>query len=313
MPVMPDTSLTPDAESPVDWLDAVAARRRFERAAASTASVDTLSREIERRMAERLDLIRITPQRILDAGCGIGAGSALLAKRYPRSAVVGLDSAWTVLRQAAASRSLLARMQRLISGNGPDCVCADFSALPFAPGSFSMVWSNLALAWARDPMRVFGELNRVLAPGGLLMFSSYGPDTLKELRSACAAADVHPHVHPFIDMHDLGDMLVASGFATPVMDMEVLTLTFEDFDALARDLRLSGQANAALGRSRGLLGRRAYARMRTAYELARRDGRLPATVEVIYGHAWRGEPRVTRDGRSIVQLQMPASRNRARR
>jgi malonyl-CoA O-methyltransferase len=311
---MSDAPLTADSTAHADdWLDVRAARLRFERAADSTPAVDALAREVARRMAERLDLVRIEPKRILDAGCGAGADRALLDQRYPRSEVIGVDSAWSVLRQARPPQSMLARARRMISSRGEQVTCADITALPFAPASFSMVWSNLALAWAADPMRAFGELRRVLAPGGLLMFSSYGPDTLKELRAAFSRLDVRPHVHRFIDMHDLGDMLVASGFVTPVMDMEVITLTYQDFDSLARDLRDSGQTNAARGRARGLLGGRAFGQLRAGYELLRRDGRLPATVEIVYGHAWRGEPRTTADGRSVVQLQMRAKSSRASR
>ncbi len=299
---MPDIPVDPEPS----WLDERAARRRFARAAASAASVDALAREVEQRMAERLDLVRIAPERILDAGSGVGASRSLLEGRYPKAAIVAIDSAWAVLRQADARLPLARRTLRWVRGERAQAVCADFAALPFAPRSFSMVWSNLALAWAPEPAEVFAELHRVLAPGGLVMFSSYGPDTLKELRAAFSVVDSRPHVHRFVDMHDLGDMLVASGFVAPVMDMELFTLTFEDFDALARDLRLSGQTNALRERSRGLMGRHAYSRLRESYALARRDGKLPATFEVIYGHAWRGEPRKTRDGRSIVQLEMPS-------
>ena len=176
-----------------------------------------------------------------------------------------------------------------------------------------MAWSNLALAWAPDPLRAFAEIGRVIASGGLLMFSSYGPDTLKELRAAFATVDAGTHVHPFIDMHDLGDMLVASGFVAPVMDMETILLTYENFEGLARDLRLSGQSNMTRDRSKGLQGRKRFSAMRIAYETARKEGRLPATIEVIYGHAWRGEPRIAKDGRAIIQLQLHEKRNSTRR
>ncbi|MBM3346957.1 MAG: methyltransferase domain-containing protein, partial [Betaproteobacteria bacterium] len=240
---MPDTPA--DTPADVHGIDVRAARRRFERAAASAPGTDALAREVERRMAERLDLVRIEPRRILDAGCGTGGCCAVLRKRYPEALVVGVDSAQAVLALDAPG-SLAARAWRRIAGTGRASVCADLAALPFAGACFSLAWSNLALPWTPDPMSAFAELRRVLERGGLLMFSSYGPDTLKELRAAFAAADAHSHVHRFIDMHDLGDMLVASGFETPVMDMELLTLTYADFDSLARDLRLSGQSNVAV-------------------------------------------------------------------
>jgi malonyl-CoA O-methyltransferase len=166
-----------------------------------------------------------------------------------------------------------------------------------------MVWSNLALAWASDPLAALRELHRVLASGGLLMLSSYGPDTLSELRAAFGAASPGPHVHSFADMHDVGDMIVAGGFAEPVMDMERITLTYSNVPALARDLKTSGQTCAATDRRRGLMGQAAWRTMVDEYERERKSGSLPATVEVVYGHAWKGAPRVAADGRQIVKWE----------
>jgi len=293
----------------VPGIDARAARRFFDR---SAGGADVLSREVERRMAERLELVRLDPARVLDAGSGGGEAAALLARRYPRAECFSLDAAHAQLARARAkaraARSLMQRARGLMKGSlsAAPAVCGDFHRLPFASRSFQLAWSNLALAWAGDPLPVFKELCRVLEVGGLLMFSTYGPDTLKELRAAFAAVDSAPHVHRFIDMHDLGDMLVAAGFAEPVMDMEVITLTYPDFDALLSDLRLSGQANAASDRRRGLMGRRAWQDMHRRYEMLRQEGRLPATVEVIYGHAWRPEPRMSEDGRNIIRMDLPS-------
>jgi malonyl-CoA O-methyltransferase len=166
-----------------------------------------------------------------------------------------------------------------------------------------LAWSNLALHCAGDPQPAFKELRRVLKVGGLLMFSCYGPDTLKELKSAFAARDGAAHVHGFIDMHDLGDMLSACGFAAPVMDMELITLTYADADALLADLRATGQQNVLAERRRGLTGKGVLGAMRAAYENLRRDGRLPASFEIVYGHAWKPAQRLTEDGRAIVTMQ----------
>jgi len=283
-------------------IDAFAARRIFERNARNSAGTDVLSREIERRMLERLQYIRLEPSRILDAGSGAVPALASLAKFYPQAALHALDVAHAPLARARTTRPLAARARDLFAGRASNYICGDFAQLPFAMRSFQLIWSNLALAWAVDPLPVFKEFCRVLDVGGLVMFSTYGPDTLKELRAAFACVDSYPHTHRFIDMHDLGDMLVAAGFAEPVMDMETITLTYTDFAGLARDLRQSGQANVAQGRRRGLLGKQAYHGMRAAYEDMRRDGRLPATAEVVYGHAWRVGPRVSDDGRSIVKF-----------
>lgn len=288
--------------APAFGLDAVQVRRAFRRAARGDANAAVLEREVERRMMERLDFIRCDPERILDAGCGAGRGMELLRRRYPRANLLGVDLA----SPSASGHTglLLERVRHLLRRPERFRLCADYSRLPLRAGSVDMVWSNLALAWAADPLEALRELHRVLTVGGLLMFSSYGPDTLKELKSAFAAISGHRHVHAFIDMHDLGDMLVASGFTAPVMDMEMITLTYAEVAALARDLKASGQTCAARDRQHGLMGRGAWQRMLAAYERERRDGRLPATVEVVYGHAWKGEARTRSDGSQVVKMEM---------
>ena len=278
-------------------------RRAAERAARAGTDSAVLQREVERRMFERLDYIRLQPTSVLDAGCGAGRSFALLARRFPAAAFVGVDFALAALHAAKRSESLLERARRRLIGSKRVYLCADFLRLPLRAASVGMIWSNLALAWASDPLLALREFHRVLKAGGLLMFSSYGPDTLKELRAAFAADSRTGHVHSFVDMHDLGDMLVASGFATPVMDAETITLTYADVAALMRDLKTSGQTHAAQDRRRGLVGRDAWRRLLEAYEHKRTQGRLPATIEVVYGHAWKGEPRVASDGRQVVKME----------
>jgi malonyl-CoA O-methyltransferase len=257
-------------------LDTRQARRAFDRAARAADDPAVLQREVERRMFERLDYIRLDPARVVDAGCGTGRGLALLRGRYPNADLLGVDFAPAAIEAASHSESLFERARRILSRARRAQLCADFSRLPLRPGGVDMLWSNLALAWAADPLAVLREFHRVLAPGGLLMFSSYGPDTLKELKSAFSAASHARHVHSFLDMHDVGDMLVASGFAAPVMDAETITLTYP-------------------------VGKGAWRKMLAVYESGRKDGKLPATIEVVYGHAWKGEPRVAADGRQIVK------------
>ena len=290
-------------------IDVLAARRRFERSASTYGEVAVLAREVERRMAERLDYMRHDPQWVLDAGCGPGEGLGLLREHYPKARLIGLDIARAMTRSARQARTILERARDWFSGAACHHVCADLARLPLAPASVAMVWSNLALAWAADPPAALSELARVLAPRGLLMFSTYGPDTLKELRGAFAGVDRCAHVHRFIDMHDLGDMLVAAGFADPVMDMEMVTLSYLEVGALARDLRRSGQSNVETGRRRGLMAPDAWTRMVAAYEASRRDGRLPATFEIVYGHAWKGSPRILGQGRAdgaqVVKTDFP--------
>ena len=219
-------------------------------------------------MLERLDYVKIAPRRILDAGSG--PPQRHLGKRYPKAEVVALDFALGMLR---AGRNRFEFFRKRLS------ICADFEQLPLAPGALDLVWSNMALHWAGEPLAAFREFERVLAPEGLLMFSVLGPDTLKELRAAAGPA----RVHAFLDMHDLGDMLVAAGFSAPVMDMEVLTLRYEHPAQLVQDLRESGQVNVRLDRTRGLSARAFRPRV-----LA-----LPpsASFEVVYGHAWKSAAR----------------------
>jgi malonyl-CoA O-methyltransferase len=165
-----------------------------------------------------------------------------------------------------------------------------------------MLWSNLAFQWARDLTGVFAECRRVLRPGGLLIFTTLGPDTLKELRTA-TSGDGKIHVNRFIDMHDIGDLMIGAGFADPVMDMEYLTLTYDDVKTLMRELKAIGAHNVAAGRSRGLTGKRALRATELRYETFRRDARLPATFEVIYGHAWKPLPRKGPGGRPVIDIK----------
>jgi malonyl-CoA O-methyltransferase len=282
-------------------VDALQARRAFDRAARQRSDAAAPQREVERRMFERLEYVRLLPRRVLDAGCGTGRGLGLLRSRYPRADLLGVDFAHSVIRAASRSESLAGRVHRFFHGALGAYLCADFARLPLPAGAVDMVWSNLALAWSEDPQAALREFQRVLAPGGLLMFSSYGPDTLKELKAAFAAASPARRVHSFVDMHDLGDMLVACGFAAPVMEVERITLTYARVEDLARDLKASGQTCAARDRSRPLTGRATWRRMLAAYEGERRDGRLPATLEIVYGHAWKGEPRSAGEDRQVVR------------
>lgn len=279
-------------------------RRSFERAATSYDEAAVLQHEVCRRMDERLDLIKLQPALILDAGCGTGNALPALRARYPQGRVIALDLAFTMLQQARRRggtswwRSLL--QQR------PAALCADIEHLPLATGSVDLVWSNLALQWMNEPERAFAEFHRVLAPGGLLMFSTFGPDTLKELRAAYSGVDRHTHVSRFVDLHDIGDMLVQRGFGDPVMDMEPFTLTYSDVRTLMRELKAIGAHNVTRERPPGLTGRARLAAVAAAYEDLRRDGTLPATFEVVYGHAWKPQPRVTGSGKRIIDINPAA-------
>ena len=277
-------------------------RRSFEDAAATYDAAAVLQNEVCRRMLARLDYIKLEPRIVIDAGSGTGNAVEGLLSRYPGARLIALDLALGMARRARARRpwwqSLLDR-----GGSRLAAVCGDLEHLPLAAGCAGMVWSNLTLQWINEPKLAFAEMHRVLAPGGLALFSTFGPDTLKELRKSFEGIDRNVHVHRFIDMHDLGDLLVGCGFADPVMDMEVVTLTYDDVRGLMRDLKAIGAQNAARGRPAGLAGKERLARMARNYEAFRRDGKLPATFEVIYGHAWKPAPRPGPTGRPVIDIK----------
>jgi len=263
--------------------DKTSTRRSFERAAAHYDEAAVLQREVGTRLLERLDLMRLKPERILDLGSGTGQCIESLFGRYRKAGVVALDIARPMLQHAGQRGRWLRR---------PQCVCADAERLPFSDNCFDLVFSNLMLQWCTDLDAAFSELRRVLRPGGLLLFSSFGPDTLKELRESWCAVDRYAHVNTFLDMHDVGDALVRTRFADPVMDVERLTMTYPDVWKLMRELKQIGAHNVTTGRSRGLTGKRHMQQLVEAYERFRRDGVLPASYEIVNGHAWVSEDAV---------------------
>lgn len=275
------------APSAGNVIDKAKVRRAFSRSAAGYDKVAVLQREIGERMLERLDYVKLQPQVILDAGAGTGHCSGGLLKRYPKAKVVSLDFALPMLHHAGRQGRWLRR---------PQCVCGDIENLPIADQSVDLVFSNAAIQWCNDLDQTFNEFLRVLKPDGLLMFSTFGPDTLTELRQAWSLVDQYPHTSDFVDMHDIGDSLVRNQFADPVIDAERLTLTYPAIKELVKDLKALGAQNATSTRQRGMTGKQRWAAMAKAYESFRlTDGRLPATYEVVYGHAWRPHqlPQVT--------------------
>ena len=279
-------------------------RRAFDQAASSYDAHAAMQREIGRRLAERLDYMKLAPRAVLDLGCGTGFALPELRARYPDAQLTALDLAPAMLAAARARLPRPGLLDRLKGRPGCDFVCADLQRLPFAASRFDLLWSSLALQWANDLDAAIREAHRALAPGGLFLFATFGPDTLKELRRAFSAVDEQPHVSRFVDLHDIGDSLVHAGFASPVMEMEMLTLTYADLKSLMRDLKGLGAHNASAARGHGLFGRRAWARLEAAYEENRRDGRLPATFEVIYGHAWAGDKTRREDGRQVIEFKI---------
>lgn len=261
----------------MNGIDKRRARRAFDQAAASYDKVARLQLEMGERLLDRLDYIRIEPRTLLDMGAGTGVMAERLARRYPKAKVLAADFAHGMLLRARRRGTLFRK---------PRCLCAEAERLPLANGCVDLIISNAMLQWCDDPARVFGEWLRILRPGGLLMFTSFGPDTLKELRSAWAAVDDLPHVSRFFDMHALGDALLGLGWEGAVIDIDRFTLTYGDSMQLMRDIKSLGASNAATGRRPGLTGKGRMRAMTEAYESFRREGLLPASYEVIYGHAW---------------------------
>lgn len=287
-------------------IDKKRARASFGRAADTYDAAAILQKQVREEMLNRLDLVKLNPAVILDAGCGTGAASHALQKRFAKSQVVSLDFALPMLQKTRKIRNdvgMLGQIKNLLSGTKQSLICADIESLPIANASAGLVWSNLAIQWCNDLDLALQEFHRVLQPEGLLMFSTFGPDTLKELRIATQsknAGDGFTSVSRFIDMHDIGDALVRAGFSAPVLDVERFTLTYDDVKSVMRDLKSIGAHNATDGRARGLLGRGFLKNLEAAYEQFRfgtksDGGKLPATFEVVYGHAWRGKDKPTFD------------------
>lgn len=253
-------------------------RRAFDRAANSYDDAAVLQKEVCSRLLEKLEYIKLSPQLILDAGVGTGEAVAPLMKRYKKSRLVALDLSERMLAKALVHGSLLRK---------PELVCADLEYLPFCENSFELIFSSLTLQWCNDMPATMEDFLRVLKPGGLLMFSTFGPDTLKELRSCWGQIDDAVHVNEFTDMHDVGDGLLQTGFADPVMEAETITVNYESVDKLMEDLRAIGANATAEGGRTGLTTPSVLTKLRRAYDVYRMDKLLPASYEVVYGHAWK--------------------------
>jgi malonyl-CoA O-methyltransferase len=275
-------------------LDRQRVRASFDRASGGYDHAAALQTRVRAELLERLALFKLTPRVALDLGTGTGQGAQALRALYRRALILAIDSAPGMLRAARRRSGLFRRFERTL---------ADAARLPLATASVDLVFSNLMLQWCDELAAPLAEARRVLAPGGLFACSTLGPDTLHELRAAWAEVDDDSHVNRFLDLHDVGDALVRAGFAEPVLDVERVELTYADTTALMRDLKAIGAHNATRGRPRGLTGRARMEKMRIAYERFRRNGRLPASFEVVYATAWGGGDRAiasVRDGEARV-------------
>ena len=286
--------MTAPSASDEYFLDPLLVRRRFDRASKTFDDASGVHAEIRTRLLERLDVVRLDPKVVIDLGAATGHATRALQDRYRSAYVLAVDSSTDMLRAARQQQRFFKRFGRATS---------DAQQLGIKSASVDLLFSNLMLQWCSNPDAAFAEMARVMRPQGLITFTSLGPDSLRELRAAWGGD--HVHVHRFIDMHDLGDALMRAGFAEPVMDTERLTITYRDLNALMRELRLSGSANSAAGRSRALHTPRELAGVRSAYRFHAPEA-IAATLEVVYGHAWAVGPRATRQAGSETMIPVGA-------
>lgn len=259
----------------------------FDRAADHYDRHAALEQEVCRRLLERLEFNRQLPVRILDLGCGTGEASSALKRKFRQAQVIGLDLSTAMLKRMRKRSRLLRPLRR---------VCGDLARLPFAEQSADLLFSNLASHWSGDLKALFDEFRRVLRPGGMLLFTTLGPGTLRELRDAWAEVDGSVRSAPLPDLMEIGDALLAAGFREPVMDMERITLRYPSMDAMARELESTGISLLVHGWEKW---RAEQGRLEKA--LARRliDGAYPVSYEVLYGTAFgppEGQPRRGHEG-----------------
>ena len=271
-------------------------RRAFDGAAENYEQFAVLQNEVCNRLLEKLEIVKITPEFILDAGAGTGWAIPTLFDRYRKAQVIALDLSENMLNKCGKHGGFF---------RSPHLVFADIEHLPFVDNSFDLVYSSLSMQWCNDLNAVLLEAKRVLKPGGLFVFTTFGPDTLKELRYSWGKVDDVNHVNQFVDMHDIGDALLQDGFAEPVMEAEIMTVTYESVDEIMHDLKAIGaNVTAELPQDkqkvRGLAAKSILQTVRQAYEQFRQDNLLPATYEIIYGHAWKPE---------AVKIKAPGGRN----
>ncbi len=259
------------------YVDKRLLRCAFEKAAQTYDEAAILQREVASRMLERLDYMLIEPQVILDAGAGTGYCTLDVAQRYPDVQVIALDIAEGMLQQTR---------NKTEADNNISYITSDVEKIALASNSVDLIVSSLTVQWCNDYIKAFTEFKRVLKPGGCLLFTSFGPDALKELRHCWHKVDNDNHVNSFIDMHHIGDALLQAGFKDPVMDTETITITYKDVYQIMRDLKTIGAHNVLNGRRHSLTGKKRLQAMVAEYETFRSEGVLPMSYEIVYGHGW---------------------------
>lgn len=264
---------------PRQLLDPRQVVRGFDRAATRYRREARFQAEVRRQLLERLALLRLDARCVLDLGSGSVSPRRELRRHCPRARLLAVDFSLGMLAEMAPRWPFLRR--RFVR------ICADAHRLPLVDASMDLIFSNLMLQWSNAPAAVFAEVCRVLRPGGAFLFSTFGPETLQELRVAWQQADRGVHVHDFVDMQTLAALLSQAGLVEVVLDRDMVVRHFPDCQALMRELRRLGSANRAQNRPAGLGGRKALSRMVATYEQLREPQGLPASHEVLYGVAWR--------------------------
>ncbi|CAM4382788.1 MAG: Malonyl-[acyl-carrier protein] O-methyltransferase [Legionellaceae bacterium] len=254
----------------------------FNQAAETYPTVSILQKEVGLQLIQRLSFIKIEPKTILDLGCGTGFFTPYLKKCFPNATIISLDIAFNMLTMAKKKAKWFSK---------PSLICAASGNLPFSNHSIDFIFCNQVFHWDTAIQKTLLELKRILTPNGLLLFSTLGPDTLKELRFCWQEIDSYQHIHTFLDMHDIGDMLVQTGFYDPVMDSQYMTLAYKDIHTLFHELKANGASNASLYQNPSLSGKNKLANCSQKYENFRTaENRLPATFEILFGHAWQPLP-----------------------
>jgi len=259
-------------------VDKIRVQSQFNSAANSYDAFDFLQREVSDRLLSRLEDVVLSPDFIVDLGSGTGRNGDLLRAIFKKSSIINLDIAEEMLGIAKRKKLKIFQNQKF--------VCGDIESIPLRPKSMDLAFSNLALQWCPDLPRAFSSVNTILKPGSLFIFSTLGPDTLQELRKVFSSHSDLPHVSTFLDMHDIGDTLSSVGFADPVMESEMITVNYDEPIKLLRDLKGIGASNADIGRRKSLTGPSRMRRILNEYDKFRENGKIPATYEVILGHAW---------------------------
>ena len=271
----------------------------FNKASALYQDSAVLQQHVLEEMFLRLKLLKNNPDNILDLGCGPGNAGPDLKDTYKPHDLIYLDFAYDMLKKAE-EKNRDHFLKAFSRKTAQQFICADMEAIPLVENSIDMVWSNLSLQWCNDLDRVFVQIEKILTSNGLFIFSTFGPRTLHELRASLASFSQHSHVNQFIDMHDIGDALIRCGFSDPVLDVDVYTLTYSTFKDIMYDLKHIGARNALQGRAKGMTGKGFLYQLEKFYEVYRTNKKLPATYEVVYGHAWKANKLL--DESSIVKF-----------